>query len=53
MTALLNGTHLHAPEFSHAELAELNRGFEKAPAQAVIGVDPGDAVVVSVTVPCC
>jgi phosphoadenosine phosphosulfate reductase len=37
MTALLNtGTHLHAPEFSPAELAELNREFENAPAQAVI-----------------
>jgi phosphoadenosine phosphosulfate reductase len=36
MTALFNGTHLHAPEFSPAELADLNRGFEKAPAQAVI-----------------
>jgi phosphoadenosine phosphosulfate reductase len=36
MTALLNGTHLHAPEFSDAELAELNRSFEQAPAQAVI-----------------
>ena len=37
MTALLNtGTHLHAPEFSPAELATLNREFEHAPAQAVI-----------------
>jgi phosphoadenosine phosphosulfate reductase len=37
MTTLLNtGTHLHAPEFSSEELAALNRGFEQAPAQAVI-----------------
>jgi phosphoadenosine phosphosulfate reductase len=37
MSTLLNaGTHLHAPEFSDAELAELNREFERAPAQAVI-----------------
>jgi phosphoadenosine phosphosulfate reductase len=37
MTALLgSGTHLHAPDFSDAELAELNRQFESAPAQAVI-----------------
>jgi phosphoadenosine phosphosulfate reductase len=37
MTALLNtGTHLHAPEFSHAELATLNRSFDSAPAQVVI-----------------
>ena len=37
MTALLGtGTHLHAPEFSDAELAALNRQFETAPAQAVI-----------------
>jgi phosphoadenosine phosphosulfate reductase len=37
MTTLLGtGTHLHAPEFSDAELASLNRGFETAPAQAVI-----------------
>jgi phosphoadenosine phosphosulfate reductase len=37
MTALLGaGTHLHAPDFSDAELAEINRAFEDAPAQAVI-----------------
>jgi phosphoadenosine phosphosulfate reductase len=37
MTALLNtGSHLHAPEFSTAELGVLNRSFESAPAQAVI-----------------
>jgi phosphoadenosine phosphosulfate reductase len=37
MTALLgSGSHLHAPEFSDSELAALNRGFEHAPAQAVI-----------------
>jgi phosphoadenosine phosphosulfate reductase len=37
MTALLGeGTHLHAPDFSDAELAELNRRFESIPAQAVI-----------------
>jgi len=37
MTALLgSGTHLHAPDFSDAELAALNRQFESAPAQAVI-----------------
>jgi phosphoadenosine phosphosulfate reductase len=37
MTALLGaGSHLHAPEFSDAELADLNREFEHAPAQAVI-----------------
>jgi phosphoadenosine phosphosulfate reductase len=38
MTALLgSGTHLHAPEFSAAELAGLNRDFETASAQAIIG----------------
>jgi phosphoadenosine phosphosulfate reductase len=38
MTALLSsGTHLHAPEFSHAELASLNRDFETASAQTIIG----------------
>jgi phosphoadenosine phosphosulfate reductase len=37
MTDLLTaGTHLHAPHFSDAELADLNREFETAPAQAVI-----------------
>jgi phosphoadenosine phosphosulfate reductase len=37
MTALLSaGTHLHAPDFSDAELRELNQQFETAPAQAVI-----------------
>lgn len=37
MTAVLGtGTHLHAPDFSDAELSELNRRFESAPAQAVI-----------------
>jgi phosphoadenosine phosphosulfate reductase len=37
MTALLTtGTHLHAPDFSDAELAALNQQFENAPAQAVI-----------------
>ncbi len=37
MTALLGtGSHVHAPEFSDAELAELNRQFETAPAETVI-----------------
>jgi phosphoadenosine phosphosulfate reductase len=37
MTTLLGtGTHLHAPDFSHAELAEINQRFESAPAQAII-----------------
>ena len=37
MTTLVgSGTHLHAPDFSDAELASLNREFEQAPAQAVI-----------------
>jgi phosphoadenosine phosphosulfate reductase len=37
MTALLGtGTHLHAPEFSDAELAALNEEFEAASAQSVI-----------------
>lgn len=37
MTALLGaGTHIHAPDFSDAELAELNRSFEHAAPQAVI-----------------
>jgi phosphoadenosine phosphosulfate reductase len=37
MTALIgSGSHLHAPDFSDAELAELNREFENAPASAVI-----------------
>ncbi len=37
MTALLGtGSHLHAPDFSDAELAELNRRFESAPPAAVI-----------------
>ncbi|HVA74688.1 MAG TPA: phosphoadenylyl-sulfate reductase [Acidimicrobiales bacterium] len=35
-TLVGTGTHLHAPAFSHAELASLNREFETAPAQAVI-----------------
>jgi phosphoadenosine phosphosulfate reductase len=35
-TLLSAGTHLHAPEFSPAELAALNREFETAPASAVI-----------------
>jgi phosphoadenosine phosphosulfate reductase len=35
-TLLSTGTHLHAPEFSDAELASLNRDFETAPAQTVI-----------------
>ena len=35
-TLLTSGTHLHAPEFSDAELADLNRSFETASAQAVI-----------------
>jgi phosphoadenosine phosphosulfate reductase len=35
MTALL-GAHVHAPDFSDAELAELNRQFERMPAHAVI-----------------
>ena len=35
-TLLGTGTHLHAPQFSDAELASLNREFETAPAQAVI-----------------
>ena len=33
---LAAGTHLHAPDFSDEELAELNRQFETAPATAVI-----------------
>jgi phosphoadenosine phosphosulfate reductase len=37
MTSLLNSEkHVHAPQLSDAELAELNREFETAPAQAVI-----------------
>jgi phosphoadenosine phosphosulfate reductase len=37
MTALLGaGSHVHAPEFTDSELAELNRGFETTPARAVI-----------------
>jgi phosphoadenosine phosphosulfate reductase len=37
MTALLGiGAHLHAPDFTDGELAELNRQFETAPAQAII-----------------
>jgi phosphoadenosine phosphosulfate reductase len=37
MTALLSaGTHLHAPDFSDAELRALSQQFETAPAQAVI-----------------
>jgi phosphoadenosine phosphosulfate reductase len=37
MTTLLGaGTHLHAPDFSDAELARLNREFENTSAQAVI-----------------
>lgn len=37
MTALLGtGSHVHAPHFTDAELAELNRRFETAPASAVI-----------------
>lgn len=37
MTAVLGtGTHLHAPEFTDAELAEINRSFETAPATSVI-----------------
>ncbi len=37
MSALLGtGAHVHAPEFSDSELADINRGFEHAPAQAVI-----------------
>jgi phosphoadenosine phosphosulfate reductase len=37
MTTLLGaGTHLHAPEFSDAELARLNREFEHTSAQGVI-----------------
>ena len=37
MSALLGtGAHVHAPEFSDSELADINRGFERAPAQAVI-----------------
>jgi phosphoadenosine phosphosulfate reductase len=37
MTALLSaGTHLHAPDFTDRELAELNARFETAPAHAVI-----------------
>jgi phosphoadenosine phosphosulfate reductase len=30
------GAHLHAPEYSDDELADLNRQFETAPAQAII-----------------
>jgi phosphoadenosine phosphosulfate reductase len=37
MTALLgSGTHLHAPDFTNQELAELNARFETETAQAVI-----------------
>jgi len=37
MTTLLGtGSHVHAPDFSDEELAELNRQFETAPARAVI-----------------
>ncbi|MDA8048112.1 MAG: phosphoadenylyl-sulfate reductase [Actinomycetota bacterium] len=37
MTTLLGaGSHLHAPDFSNAELARINREFERAPASAVI-----------------
>jgi phosphoadenosine phosphosulfate reductase len=37
MTALLTtGAHVHAPEFSDDELAELNRKFESTPATSVI-----------------
>jgi phosphoadenosine phosphosulfate reductase len=37
MTSLLGaGSHIHAPDFSHAELAELNRSLEQAAPQAVI-----------------
>jgi phosphoadenosine phosphosulfate reductase len=35
-TVLSAGSHLHAPEFDHGELAELNRQFEHRSAQAVI-----------------
>jgi phosphoadenosine phosphosulfate reductase len=38
MTSILStGSHLHAPNFSFAELAELNEQFETEPAGAVIG----------------
>jgi phosphoadenosine phosphosulfate reductase len=37
MTALLgSGTHLHAPDFSDAELAELNERFERESPSAII-----------------
>jgi phosphoadenosine phosphosulfate reductase len=37
VTTLVNtGGHLHAPDFSDAELAELNRSFEREPASKVI-----------------
>jgi phosphoadenosine phosphosulfate reductase len=37
MTTLLSsGSHVHAPEFSDAELARLNQEFETAPARAII-----------------
>ena len=36
MTILTTGGHLHAPEFTHDELADLNRRFETEPAAAVI-----------------
>jgi phosphoadenosine phosphosulfate reductase len=37
MTTLLGtGSHVHAPDFSDEELADLNRQFETAPARAVI-----------------
>lgn len=35
-TLLSTGSHVHAPEFSGSELAELNRKFETGPAQGVI-----------------
>jgi phosphoadenosine phosphosulfate reductase len=38
MTALLgaDSAHIHAPDFTDSELAELNRQFEHAPARAII-----------------
>ncbi len=37
MTAVLeSGSHLHAPDFNDAELAEINSRFEQEPAEAVI-----------------
>ncbi len=36
MTALLSGSHLHAPDFSHEELAELNAAFQRQTPSQII-----------------